>query len=53
MRKKTGTTERAKKGKTNRRLIDLPPKGMKGDSADAVKGGDNAGATDEHRALRY
>ena len=39
MRKKTSTTDRAKKPKTSRKLLDLPVTSVKGTDAAAVKGG--------------
>jgi len=39
MRKKTSTTDRAKKPKAGRNLRDLPVKSVKGGDAAAVKGG--------------
>jgi len=39
MRKKPSTTDRAKKAKTSRKLLDLPSKTVKGETADNVKGG--------------
>jgi hypothetical protein len=39
MRKKTSTPDRAKKGKTSRKLLDLPVKTVRGGDAASIKGG--------------
>jgi|GEM_PF-1643416 hypothetical protein len=39
MPKQTSTTDRAKKGKTSRKLLNLPVKTVRGGDAASIKGG--------------
>ncbi len=40
MRKRTGSPDTAKRGKTGRKLTDLGPKRIKGGDARSIKGGE-------------